>query len=205
MIDGYLWEGILRYPEINRLKVLWLLATTLPRYGLFRLHILGGARFRAGWVRGLAGLLRGWRQEEIDRLFTWLANEYLLPFYREDVIAYVHQHKAAGQQVILLSTFFEEAAAKVADHLGADHAIGTRLAYKDNKATGRLSGKACVGSRKIDFVRQYLGPTSLSRCIGYADSYTDAPLLAAMGQAVAVYPDAMLNSVATEQGWPIHS
>jgi HAD superfamily hydrolase (TIGR01490 family) len=208
LIQGDTWAGILHYPHINRLKVLGLQAATLPRLALLKVYLLGQARFRAGWIRGLAGLLKGWRREEVEELFDWLANNYLVDRYHEEVIALLRAHQAQGTKIVLISTIFEDAAQKIADRLGADGVIGTRLAFEQGIATGRVGGKVAVGSRRINFIRGYLKKhwedVDLAECIAYADSYIDAPMLAMMGAAVAVYPDDDLRAAAREQGWRIY-
>ena len=46
-------------------------------------------------------------------------------------------------------------------------------------------------------------PIDWEASYGYADSYTDIPLLEAMGKPVAVYPDERLAAHARGQGWEI--
>lgn len=208
LVQGNTWTGILRYPRINRLKITWLYMVTAVRYVLYRLYLLGQAQFRAGWIRGLAGLLKGWPEAEVNTLFAWLTEDYLRDHYRQDVIALLEKHKAQGSHIVLISSIFEGAAQRIAQRLGADGVIATRLETKNGAATGSIVGKVCIGRRRLDLIRAYLKkngyPTTLSRCIAYADSYSDAPMLAAMGGAVAVYPDEELRAAALEQGWPIH-
>jgi HAD superfamily hydrolase (TIGR01490 family) len=208
LIQGTPWTGVLQYPGISRFKIARLLAFNVPRYLLFQTYLMGQARFRAGWIRGVAGLISQWPQSDVDKLFDWLANEYLVPYYREDIIGILKQHQQEDVQVVLITSFFEEAARKIAERFGATNAIGSRLNFKNGRATGRLKGKACVGQRKLDFVRTYLHEqghdTNLKDCIGYANSYSDGALLAAMGEAVAIYPDSELRAAAKEQGWRIH-
>jgi HAD superfamily hydrolase (TIGR01490 family) len=208
LIRGTTWAGILQYPRMNRLKILGLQAATLPRRALLRLYLLGQARFRAGWIRGLAGLLKKWDREEVEKLFDWLANDYLVDHYHQEIIALLKNHQAQGTKIVLISTIFEEAAQKIADRLGAEGVIGTRLAFENNIATGRVRGKVAVGARRINFIRGYLKKhwedVELVECIAYADSYIDAPMLAVMGAAVAVYPDDDLRAAAREQGWRIY-
>lgn len=202
------WLGILRYPRIHRLKIARFYLMMAPRRLLRKLSLLGAARFRGRWILGLAWLLKNWQQAEVEALFTWLANDYLLDAYREDVIRFLEKHKAEGTKTVLISTIFEGAGQKIAERLGADDAIGTKLEFRAGIATGGINGKVCVGLRKLDCMRTYLQESApeinLKDCIVYADSYGDAPMLAAAGMGMAVYPDKDLREAALEQSWEIH-
>jgi HAD superfamily hydrolase (TIGR01490 family) len=207
LIQGNTWTGVLAYPKINRLKLWRMQLVDLTRAATHELKLLGQARYRAGYIRSLAALVRGWPEEEVQALFHWLATDYLASRYRPDVLDLVQEHRSNGTQIVLISAIFKETLSEISRVVGADSVIGTSLAFKNGLATGRIKGKACVGLRKIDLIRIYLRKQNpsvdLSECIGYASSYSDAPLLAAMGLGVAVYPDPLLEVVAIEQRWPI--
>lgn len=208
LVDGHVWSGILAHPAVNKWQVRRLYALTLPRLLLKRVYLLSETGFRDRWVRGLAGLLRGWSTDQIDELAQWIAGEYLLSMYRDDVIALLDEHKAQGHQVILVSTMFEPVLAAIAERLGADAWLGTGLACKDGRVTGRLDGRSVVGPRKLDAVRGYLADrapeTTLEMCAAYADSRSDSMLLGAVGLPVAVYPEDGLRAIAVAEGWRIH-
>jgi hypothetical protein len=44
---------------------------------------------------------------------------------------------------------------------------------------------------------------NLSECFAYSDSYTDVPMLRAVGNPSAVNPDSELRELAKENNWPI--
>ncbi len=208
LVNGHVWSGILDYPAVSRWQVRRLYMRAIPQLVLRRLYIRSETAFRDHWVRGLAGLLRGWSVEQLTELSEWIAADYLLPQYREDVIALLKQHKEAGHVVILVSTMFSDVLQQIARHLGADDWLGTALEIREGVLTGHIQGVSCVGPRKLDFVRTHLADRypdiSLGDCVAYADSYSDSTLLAAVGRPVAVYPDDELRTAALEQGWAIH-
>lgn len=207
IVFGNAWGGILRYPKVNPIKVFLVRSANVPRVIMRKLYLLGHARYRAGWIRGLAWLMQRWHRHEIETFSDWLANDYLKPLYQRDVIERLKAHQADGTRVILVTSFFEEAAHAVAQRLGADGVIATQLDYKDDRTTGFVLGNTSVGSRRLAYIRSYLEAhnltVNLKDCIGYANSYLDAPMLAAMGHAVAVHPDKNLLAAAEEQGWEI--
>ncbi|MFP4320995.1 MAG: HAD family hydrolase [Anaerolineales bacterium] len=207
LVSGNAWAGVLRYAHVPRLKVLLLFAYTLPRIVLHRLHLLGEVRFQAGWIRGLAWLLKGWSAADVEAFFSWLAQDFLHARYQIDMQTEMQQLAQQGTQIVLISLTFEGAVEHIAQHVGAQGAIGSRLQIVDGVCTGRLRGRACVGPRKLDFIRAYLSDhmpeVSPLECIAYADSYSDAVMLAAMGDAVAVAPDRQLRAAALEQNWRV--
>ncbi len=208
LVNGHVWTGILAHPDINRWQVRRLYARTMPRLLWRRLYLLSETGFRDRWVRGLAGLLRGWTVQQVEALAAWVAADFLLSTYRPDAVALLRRHKEQGHRVILVSTMFTHVLAQIADYLGADAWLGTSLDIKDGRVSGRVNGVSCVGPRKLDFVRDYLAAhapgVTLANCAAYADSFSDALLLGAVGRPVAVYPDDQLRQIAREQGWTIH-
>jgi len=206
LVDGHVWRAFLSHPEVSRWHVRWLYARTVPTHLARKAGWLDETTFRDGWVHSLAGLLRGRSREWVQHLATWTADEFLAGMYRPDVIDILQAHKGQGDRVVLVSTMFTDVLEAIGRRLGADAWLGTALAFaKDGTANGRLGSKSCVGPRKLDFVRDYLSSgqvgSGLEACVAYADSGSDLPLLAAVGEAVAVYPDAALRQVALERGW----
>ena len=52
-------------------------------------------------------------------------------------------------------------------------------------------------------MQRFLASDDLSGVHGYADSYSDVPMLTAVGSPVATYPDDQLRAHALTQGWAI--
>jgi len=202
-----MWSGIFQYPAISRVRVARLYTVNAPNWGLYRAGLLSHAYFLRGWIRSLARLLKNWPQQEVDGLFDWLANEQLVTVYQEEMLRSIENHRAEGTAIVLASSYFQQAVEKVAVRVGADAALGTPLEFKNGIVTGKITQRVCVGPRRLDFIREYLKsnqlPITLKDCIAYGHSYLDAPMLAAAGQAVAVYPDKDLRDAALEQGWDI--
>lgn len=208
LVDGHVWGGILRYPAVSRWKVWRLYGRTLPALLRRKAKSLDETAFRDQWVRGLATLLRGWSVQQFAALSRWIATDFLRPTYRQDVVALLEQHREAGHQVILVSTMFSTVLEQIGRYLGAHDWLGSVLEIRDGRLTGRLVGESCVGPRKLAYVRQrlarYQPPVTLDACVAYADSLSDAALLAAVGHPTAVYPEPELRALALAQGWAVH-
>jgi HAD superfamily hydrolase (TIGR01490 family) len=115
----------------------------------------------------------------------------------------IEAHLAAGDFVVLLSAAPQPLVDALAGHLGVHRAVGTRAASSNGIYTGELSGDFCYGIGKLSRLFEVIGPADLSNAIAYADSCSDLPVLAAVGEPVAVQPDRRLRSIARQRGWSV--
>lgn len=208
LVNGRVWRGIFEYPGVSPSRVRLVYARALPR--LVRLKLQPGyeTRFRDQWVRSLAWLLKGWRVQHVDDMADWMAEYSLDDLYRQDVVGLVQYHKSEGHPVILVSTMFPPVLEAIARRVDADAVVGTELEVHGDVLTGDIVGASCVGERKLAFAERYLAShlpgITMAECAGYADSFSDVPLLNATAQSCAVYPDPLLRQAAIERGWRIH-
>jgi phosphoserine phosphatase len=86
--------------------------------------------------------------------------------------------------------------------LGVDHVIATRMVVEDGRYTGEIDFYA-YGENKAVAIREMAQQHGydLTQCWAYSDSFTDRPMLEAVGSPVAVNPDKPLRRHAAEQGW----
>ncbi|WP_295659622.1 HAD family phosphatase [uncultured Nocardioides sp.] len=114
-------------------------------------------------------------------------------------------HLDEGRRVWLVTAAPIEIAQIIARRLGLTGALGTVAEHEDGVYTGRLVGEMLHGPAKAAAVaalaqRERL---DLSRCSAYSDSSNDLPMLALVGDPVAINPDAALRAHAREHGWRI--
>ncbi len=206
---GEAWEPLLKSPDVPFLRKRWTFVSGVPHYLLSKTGLVSQAGFRDRWVRLMAWQMTGWREEQVHALCARIVEDHLAAHLRPDVVDILHQHTAAGQPVLLVSTMFEEIVSGLAHRLGADAGLGSRLELRDGRCTGKIIGPTCSGERKIDFARHYLAEhfpaVSLADSAAYADSQSDAPLLSSVGYPVAVYPDEALQALAAGRGWRIYA
>ncbi len=205
LVAGNPWRGMMKYPAMSKTRVYARYPFILPPWWAKNAGLLPDVQFRQIWIRQMAALLKGMTRNETNALFAWIADEFMGDDYRDDVVARLRQHKADGYTVILISGMFEEMTAKFANHVGADAAVGTELGYQADVCTGRIVGQGCAGDLKLQFLQKYLNARGLQPehtvSYAYADSYSDVPLLASVGHAVATYPDEKLALVVRERRW----
>jgi alcohol-forming fatty acyl-CoA reductase len=204
LVSNNTWKTVIAHPEVAKGRVRRAYAEVVPAWLLMRVRLLDDTNFRHKWVTSMAKLFNGWTTPQVNDLFKWVAEHVE---YHADVVEKLRQHKRDGDKVILVSGIFEEGAKHFAAYLGADDGIGTRLAFEQGVCKGRIIGESCAGGRKLDFIRAYLQRSdmahTLAEAYAYADSYSDEPMLAAVGHPVATYPEAALRTLAVHRGWTV--
>ncbi|MEM8785749.1 MAG: HAD family hydrolase [Pseudomonadota bacterium] len=86
-------------------------------------------------------------------------------------------HRQAGDRCIIVSASLEITLRPIADHLGADELVATRLIEEKGAVTGRLEGGNCWGPEKAHRLRALLDRDGPHKIIAYGDSRGDLELL----------------------------
>jgi len=171
----------------------------LPR--LYLRYWLGRMEPGAGWE---LPLLRGLPRDRLEEL----ARESL-PALRRDLrprsAALVARLQAEGWRVVFATTSLDLIVAPLASHLGVEEVVASRLEFASGTATGRFEGAPLLKEEKKRRVLDFLAARGErpESCAFYSDSILDLPLLEAVGQPVAVNPDARLARRARRRGWRI--
>lgn len=208
LYTGHIAQGITRHHRTRRVKRLPLyfyMATHIGLWPLWRLGLVSEFRARELWVRHLGWTVRGWTRQEAAAAFAWISEQYVLPLVRPAVMERVRHHQEAGHRAILVSGTPAPLLAEIGRQLEIEETVGTPLVLQAEHYTGACELPVCQGQGKVSRLEDYVGadPIAWSESYGYADSYTDLPLLERVGHAVAVYPDDELAGHARSQGWEI--
>lgn len=209
LYTGHIVKGIVRHHRTQRVKRLPLyvfLATRMVLWPPWRLGLMSEATVRELWTRHLGWTVRGWTPQEAAAAFAWIAEQYVQPLVRPDVLARLRDHQAVGHRVILVSGTLAPLLAEIGFRLGVEETVGTPLVLRAGRYTGACELPVCQGAGKVLRLEAHLGGDdhiNWSQSYAYADSYTDLPLLERVGQPVAVYPDDQLAAHAQNRGWEI--
>lgn len=208
LYTGHIGWGITRHHRTHRVKrvpLYFYLLTHMTLWPLRRLGLVSEARVRELWTRHMGWTVRGWTRREAAAAFAWIAEQYVQPLVRPDVMERVRDHQEAGHRVILVSGTPAPLLAEIGRQLGIEEAVGTPLVLRSGRYTGACELPVCQGPGKVSRLEAHLEGDSiaLSHSYAYADSYTDLPLLDWVGHAVAVYPDDELATHAQSHGWEI--
>ena len=117
----------------------------------------------------------------------------------------IDQHRHAGRATYIVSASPVELVDPLAAALGMTAGIGTVSEIVDGAYTGNLAGPFCYADGKVEAMQELARweGLDLGQCYAYSDSYSDLPMLQAVGHPVAVNPDSKLERVAHRHGWPI--
>ncbi len=152
----------------------------------------------------VCALSRGWPVDRVTDIVDRYLDELILPYVYEEARALIATHREAGRDVIIVSTSGHEVVDPIAELLGADIVIATRMAVAEGCYTGEIEFYA-YGEAKAARVRELAAERGyrLPDCYAYSDSVTDLPLLQAVGHPYAVNPDRSLRRIARQRGWPV--
>ena len=152
----------------------------------------------------IANLCRGWRVEQVSQIVNETLHELIYPYVYAEATALIAAHRAAGRDIIVVSSSGEEIVKPIAAELGITDVIATRMVIEDGHYTGEVAYYA-AGPTKAEAIREIAAQHGydLSGSYAYSDSISDVPMLEAVGHPTVVNPDRALRRVANERGWPI--
>ena len=152
----------------------------------------------------MSKLVTGWPADKVQQIVGETLDEIVDPLVYEEAVALIEEHKAAGRDVIIISSSGTDVVEPIGQRLGVDLAIGTQVAIEDGVYTGEIVFYA-YGEGKAEAMRTLAAERGydLEASYAYSDSQTDLPMLEAVGHPFAVNPDADLRRVAVEREWPI--
>ena len=154
--------------------------------------------------RRITALCTGWEVAQIQAIVAETLHEIVEPLVYAEATELIAEHRAAGDEVVVLSASGLEVVAPIAAMVGADRCIATRMAVRDGRYTGEIE-LYLYGQQKAQAARDVAAAQGyrLADCRAYSDSITDLPLLEAVGHPTAINPDRALRRIAEERGWPI--
>lgn len=142
-------------------------------------------------------------QEFRDLVRGWVRAE-VLPHVADEARRAVAKAKSLGRPCAILTTSSNYVAEPVAEELGIEHVLSSRVEVKGGRFTGRLIS-LCYGAHKIGVAEQWAKEhgVDLARSSFYSDSISDVPMLERVGEPYVVNPDPRLRWVARQRGWPV--
>jgi HAD superfamily hydrolase (TIGR01490 family) len=155
-------------------------------------------------MKQLTDIIRGKRVSEFERLNPSVVAA-VMPRLYPTVLELARQHQRAGRPIYIVSAATHDTVSLIAQQLGFDGALGTKLEKVDGLYTGELDGPFSYREGKVEGMRALAEAESLSlaESYGYSDSESDLPMLRAVGIPIAVNPDKELERVALAEGWEI--
>ncbi len=157
--------------------------------------------FNLIFYREYRGLDEAWLSEQAEKMF----DRDIIPKVYPGAESLLEADRKAGFRLVLVSGGLDFALAPAVRHFGFDDVICNRLVYQDGVATGEIAPPLLAEQEKLAaidrYCREYNVDTAQSKA--YSDSYSDVPMLEAVGLPAAVNPDRRLQRVASQRGWPV--
>ncbi len=173
-------------------------ALWLARYQLG----LGGSALVSRAISTTQGLI----EAELAARTASFYERQVRSLFRPGAIEALATHRACGDRLVLLTASSHFLAEKVGAELKLDAILCNRMEVDaGGLLTGRTVGPICYGDGKLVHAQAEADAhrVSLVDCTFYTDSYSDLPVLEAVGQPVAVNPDPRLRRRAHKRGWPV--
>lgn len=138
-----------------------------------------------------------------------------LGWYQRVVRPYISRHgreevaraRADGMLCALLSASTPYLTEPLAEDLGIEHVICTRLEVEDGRFTGGWEPPLCYGPGKVARARAWAEAHGVDLTLStfYTDSISDLPMLEAVGSPRVVNPDPRLRLLAMRRRYPVES
>lgn len=157
------------------------------------------------WTKQMMVQFRGRSEEDLqEEAIRWFDDLVVQTLYPE-AIRLVADHHAKGHVVAIVSGATKFVVRPIAERLGIEHMLYTRLEVEGGLFTGRVIEPICFEEGKIYWLQQFIEEQDidLARSWFYTDSITDLPLLDIVGHPVAANPDPLLYRMAVKRRWPI--
>lgn len=174
-------------------------------YAQLVFHLMGADEEKMEKMRAEASrLTAGWEQERVKQIVTEVLDEVISPLIYAEALELMHDHRAAGRMIVIVSSSPAEIVEPLADMLRVDRWIATLPKVVDGKYTGDLDFYA-YGPHKAAAMKGLAEEVGidLAESYAYSDSFTDLPMLEAVGHAVVVNPDKELRRFAAEHEWDV--
>ena len=100
----------------------------------------------------LTSMCAGWDVAQVRDIVSETLHEIIDPIVYDEAVELIGMHKAAGRDVVIVSSSGEEVVGPIGEMLGADHVVATRMVVADGKYTGEIELYA-YGAEKAVAVR----------------------------------------------------
>ena len=158
-------------------------------------------RFNEIFFREYRGMREQWLREQGLRLFE----EEILPTLYPGAKDLLEKDRRQGYLPVLVTGELDVALEHVIRYLDFHAVISNTLVFEDGSATGEVVPPLIAEQEKVRAMERLCGRfgTEMKKSKAYSDSFSDVPMLEAVGIPTAVNPDRRLRRVAAERGWSV--
>lgn len=148
---------------------------------------------------------RGMKKEWLLDLAQPLFDEVVRPSVYPSAMALVEADRTQGFLPVLVTGELDFALGPVVRYFAFHDLISNSLVFNDGTATGKVVPPLIAEGEKVTAMKKLCHQyrADAAQCKAYADSFSDVPMLEAVGRPATVHPDRRLRRVAAQRGWPI--
>jgi HAD superfamily hydrolase (TIGR01490 family) len=152
----------------------------------------------------LTAMVTGWDAATVHEIVRETLHDIVDPLIYAEAADLIEEHRAAGREIVIVSSSGEEMVGPIGEMLGVDRVVATRMVTVDGRYTGEIDFYA-YGENKAAAMRRLAedGDYDLADCYAYSDSITDLPMLETVGHPTVVNPDRALRKEAAARHWPV--
>jgi HAD superfamily hydrolase (TIGR01490 family) len=198
VIETYLWLRLRELSGTERFAELSRIAAKMPSL------LQAERRERSAFLRSVYREYAGARLADLDAIADEHLTDHVLTRLSPAAVRRIREHRAAGHETVLITGAVRPLTRPLLPLF--DHIEAAELAVDDRGiCTGYLASSPLVGESRAAWMESYAAERGidLKQSFGYADSHSDLPLLAAVGNPVAVRPDVPLFRHARKARWTI--
>ena len=159
----------------------------------------------SSFVTATSAVYRGLPERVLEEAGRHAFEKYLATEIYPESRALVKTHQEAGHTVAIITSATRYQADPVAEELGIEHVLYTRLEVEDGVLTGGVIRPTCYGEGKADAARSLQAKygLDLDESTFYSDSHEDLPLFELVGKPRPLNPSRRLAQIAKERQWPV--
>ena len=161
------------------------------------------------WVRGqVFKAFAGRPKRLVDQFLAKYYDEVLEKHFRAAAHASMHEHLAAGIDVLMVSASFEPIVQRAMQRHGFTGQVSTRMKVApDGTYTREVDGLPVEGAEKIEAIKRWCderyGEGGWKIVAAFGDHHSDEAMLACAEKSYAVNPNSLLEKIAKDRGWTI--
>ena len=170
--------------------------------GLYHLNLLDIERAYGKAVQVYTGLKESELKRRVKVFFEGQIEGRLLPGARRSL----KEHRDKGHLLVLLTNGSSYQASMAMAAWQMDHWIANKFPIDEKGCLlGTFEKPLCFGAGKVKRARDFadLRGASLADCYFYSDSYSDLPMLEAVGHPRVVNPDPKLRRYGKKKAWQV--
>lgn len=147
----------------------------------------------------------GHPEDDLTVLWSRLFRDTIAGWIFPEAWELVKAHQKMGHTVAIASSATRYQVAPIAQELGIEHVLCTRVMVRDGKLTGRVDGMTLWGTGKAQAVLDFANRQGieLAQSYGYANGNEDIAFLKTVRHATAVNPKPALVAAAQREGWTV--